>query len=310
MQARYAFSVDWADPHSGITFKFQLMFYVEDGSIEMFDVKNRRIFLKKTVMPSIKAEDLYIGAIVTVFSRQLRVVAYADDFTEKALARAQEKCGVNVTSAGVPALGKVLTALTKSGFNLGMLKLLPGGMYMDLIAADAPNKFDALLPSLVEHFGPVLSAASAPPALAPFGPTKPVTCLVIKPHALSAGYAGYIIDTVLGAGFDVAGATTVALDRANATEFLAVYRGVVPEYQALIEELSSGMSLALALSDKDGEPPVQRLRELCGPSDPEIARTLRPNSLRAQFGGDKVRNAVHCTDLPEDGELEASFLIC
>lgn len=307
MKARYAFSVDWADPHSSITFKFQLMFYVEDGSIEMFDIKNRRIFLKKTVMPSIKAEDLYIGAIVTVFSRQLQVVAYADDFTEKALARTQEKCGVIITPAGLPDLGKILTALTKSGFKLGMLKTLPEGTYMDLVAADAPSKLDALLPSLVEHFGQVLSAAAGGPALVPFSPPKPVTCLVVKPHALSAGYAGYIVDAVLAAGFDVAGATTVALDRANATEFLAVYRGVVPEYQAFIEELSSGMALALALSDKDGDPPVQRLRELCGPSDPEIARTLRPNSLRAQFGGDKVRNAVHCTDLPEDGDLEAFF---
>lgn len=36
----------------------------------------------------------------------------------------------------------------------------------------------------------------------------------------------------------------------------------------------------------------------------EIARHLRPRTLRALFGVDKVRNAVHCTDLPEDGLLE------
>ena len=27
-------------------------------------------------------------------------------------------------------------------------------------------------------------------------------------------------------------------------------------------------------------------------------------TLRAQYGLDRVRNAVHCTDLPEDGLLE------
>lgn len=39
----------------------------------------------------------------------------------------------------------------------------------------------------------------------------------------------------------------------------------------------------------------------------EIARVLRPNTLRALFGIDKVRNAVHCTDLAEDTILEVGF---
>ena len=36
----------------------------------------------------------------------------------------------------------------------------------------------------------------------------------------------------------------------------------------------------------------------------EIARHLRPKTLRARFGIDKIKNAVHCTDLPDDGPLE------
>ncbi|MED6244921.1 Nucleoside diphosphate kinase 7 [Ataeniobius toweri] len=39
----------------------------------------------------------------------------------------------------------------------------------------------------------------------------------------------------------------------------------------------------------------------------EIARHLRPNTLRALYGKDKVKNAVHCTDLPEDGGLEVQY---
>lgn len=45
---------------------------------------------------------------------------------------------------------------------------------------------------------------------------------------------------------------------------------------------------------------VAALRELCGPGDPEMARSLRPKSIRALYGKDKARNAVHCTDLIED----------
>lgn len=39
-------------------------------------------------------------------------------------------------------------------------------------------------------------------------------------------------------------------------------------------------------------------------SHQEIARHLRPATLRAMFGKDKIKNAVHCTDLPEDGVIE------
>lgn len=52
---------------------------------------------------------------------------------------------------------------------------------------------------------------------------------------------------------------------------------------------------------------VSTFRELCGPHDPEIARNLRPNTIRAKFGTDRVKNAVHCTDLPEDGVLEVFY---
>lgn len=41
----------------------------------------------------------------------------------------------------------------------------------------------------------------------------------------------------------------------------------------------------------------------------EIARLLRPNTLRAKYGIDRIRNAVHCTDLPGDGIIEVKYVI-
>lgn len=58
---------------------------------------------------------------------------------------------------------------------------------------------------------------------------------------------------------------------------------------------------------RDGAEPVGHFRQLCGPSDPEVAAALQPHSLRARFGRDKNRNAVHCTDLLEDGPLEVNY---
>ena len=48
-------------------------------------------------------------------------------------------------------------------------------------------------------------------------------------------------------------------------------------------------------------------RDLCGPSDVEVAKVLRPKSLRSRFGRDRVKNAVHCTDMPDDGALECTY---
>ena len=44
-----------------------------------------------------------------------------------------------------------------------------------------------------------------------------------------------------------------------------------------------------------------------GPYDPVIAQHLKPDTLRAKFGESRVKNAVHCTDLPEDGSLECQY---
>lgn len=54
---------------------------------------------------------------------------------------------------------------------------------------------------------------------------------------------------------------------------------------------------------------MSKFRELCGPYDPEIAKTLRPNTIRSMFGIDRVKNAVHCTDLEEDAVLEVNYSI-
>ncbi len=59
--------------------------------------------------------------------------------------------------------------------------------------------------------------------------------------------------------------------------------------------------------DREGADAVEPFRQLCGPLDPELGRVLRPNSLRARFGVSRVRNAIHCTDLVEDGDLETSY---
>jgi len=141
------------------------------------------------------------------------------------------------------------------------------------------------------------------------------TLALIKPHALQAGLAGSIIDAILQDGFDISALELFNLDKASAEEFMEVYKGVVPEYYNIVEQLTSGSVIALEirappqrLQATGGQSSiVQAFRELVGPADPEVAKHIRPRSLRAVFGRTKLQNALHATDLEEDGQLESQF---
>ena len=60
-------------------------------------------------------------------------------------------------------------------------------------------------------------------------------------------------------------------------EFMDVYKGVLPEYLPIVESLSGGPVIALEIRQQNA---VASFRELCGPHDPEIARHLRPDTIR------------------------------
>ena len=94
------------------------------------------------------------------------------------------------------------------------------------------------------------------------------------------------------------------LDKPTAEEFFEVYKGVIPEFVPLIDQMTTGPCIVMEVRQENA---VKSFRELAGPADPEIAKSLRPDTLRARFGLDKVRNAIHCTDLPEDGNLDSEY---
>jgi nucleoside-diphosphate kinase len=130
------------------------------------------------------------------------------------------------------------------------------------------------------------------------------TCLVIKPHAIAEGNAGKIIDIILSEGFEISCMEMFYLDKTTAEEFFEVYKGVLPEYAGIIEHVTSGPVIAMEIRQDNV---VTSLRNLVGPHDPEIAKIIRSNTIRALFGKDRIKNAVHCTDLVEDGVLEVQY---
>lgn len=131
---------------------------------------------------------------------------------------------------------------------------------------------------------------------------------VIKPHVFiksgTSASVGRILQDIVAQGCAITGFKSHSLDKAGATDFLEVYKGVVPEYVDMVSELTRGPVIAIEVTSADAR---ANFRASCGPSDPEIARHLHPDTLRAKHGVNKVQNAVHCTDLAEDIPLELEY---
>ncbi|XP_067615026.1 nucleoside diphosphate kinase homolog 7 isoform X2 [Eurosta solidaginis] len=138
---------------------------------------------------------------------------------------------------------------------------------------------------------------------------KNSTLGIIKPHCIKEGNLGRIISEITNNGFKITGLRMNLMERVNCEEFFEVYRGILPEYIPMVAQLASGISMALEIvATDDKKNSYEEFRQFCGPMDPEIAKMLRPHTLRAKFGISKTLNAVHCTDLEDDTVLELQYI--
>ena len=142
------------------------------------------------------------------------------------------------------------------------------------------------------------------------------TCCVIKPHAIKARQVGPILTSIAKAGYRIRSMELFHLDHTAASEFLEVYEGgAVKNFHLMVEEMCSGPVIAMEICRSEGGnvgevdmDVVSTFRkDVAGPWDVSVAKQLFPDTVRARFGVDNVRNAVHCTDLPTDGASECQF---
>lgn len=339
---RFCFVIEWFDSQACLNRPYQLLFYPTDLSIELFELKTRRHFLKRNKQEGIRLSDLFIGNTVTILSRTMKIVDYGDAYTKRILSTTQQKTVAILTAGHHVKLGQIIDGIYKSGLVISKMRRVQitsrDALHLLESQRDRAN-FNSCINAIAD--GPIvvleLMGSNAKDAwtsviggsdiscevddasLAKIDQHLLVdkkvgtntakcvdsTCCVVKPHIVAAGMAGAVIFEIQKAGFDVNAIQTVNFSKPNAEEFLEVYKSVLQEYPEMVEELIGGLSIAIEVG---GAADVQRaFRDFVGPHDPEIARTLRPSTLRAQFGLDKIKNAVHCTDLPEDGPLEVEY---
>jgi nucleoside-diphosphate kinase len=123
---------------------------------------------------------------------------------------------------------------------------------------------------------------------------------IIKPDAVAAGLTGRILAQIEASGLVVEGLRMVQLSQEQARRFYEVHRSK-PFYDSLVEFMTSGPCVVLVLR---GAGAIERYRALMGATDPARAA---PNTLRALYGGDVERNAVHGSDGTQTATEEIAF---
>jgi nucleoside-diphosphate kinase len=121
--------------------------------------------------------------------------------------------------------------------------------------------------------------------------------VLVKPDAVKNGQSGIIISRLEKLGLKMVALKMLRMDRALAERHYSVHRDK-PFYGALVAYMTSAPIVAAVF---EGEGVVVRIREAMGATDPAKSEA---GTIRADFGRDVTRNAVHGSDSVETAEEE------
>jgi nucleoside-diphosphate kinase len=336
------FVVEWFDPMPQMKKKYLLKYFVDLHCAEMVDLKTKKMFLKKSPCPAhISKDDFYVGGKVLLYSRELDIVDYGDAKTRDRLHHKTQHVVAILPQSAYANWGKIIGEIMQQ-FNVTQIRSIqisPNtsdricrtiddhsrkavelgegvSLAMLILGENGFDRFSAICSKFYEQERVYIAHAKnsmQSSALQEIvfqeisniaATIDSCTCCVIKPHAVKSKNAGAIIDDIISQGYEISGMRTLLFERVQAEEFLEVYKGVVPEYSDHVVQLCSGMSIALEIRAQQA---VETFRVTAGPWDVDMAKELRPDSIRGKYGIDRILNAVHCTDLPDDAELECEY---
>jgi nucleoside-diphosphate kinase len=123
---------------------------------------------------------------------------------------------------------------------------------------------------------------------------------IVKPDAVAAGAIGGVIDLIEKSHLKVVGLRYLKLSQEQAQGFYAVHKAR-PFFGDLVKFMTSGPCVVMAL---EGENAVAKYREAMGATDSKKAAA---GTIRAKYGTDIEKNAVHGSDSPDNAKIELGF---
>lgn len=124
---------------------------------------------------------------------------------------------------------------------------------------------------------------------------------MIKPDSYQN--LGKIIDAVQKQGFSISKLKMSKFQKATAEKFYAEHIGK-PFFEGLQNFMTSDVCVGMELVDTGA---IGGWRQFIGPTNSTKAKAEAPTSIRAMFGTDGQRNAVHGSDSQESANREIDF---
>jgi nucleoside-diphosphate kinase len=177
------------------------------------------MFIKRIACPGLTIRELFVGSIINVFSRQLKLVEYGDMFTRRCFEASSEKTFAMIKPDCYTQTGKIIDAIYQNGFKISKLKM---------------SRFSR--PQLTDDF-----------------------------YGEHRGKAFF----------------------SDLTNFMQ-------------SDVVTGMEIV-------NENAVQKFRDVIGPTNSNEAKQHAPHTLRARFGADGLRNAIHGSSSQSEFNREASL---
>ena len=126
------------------------------------------------------------------------------------------------------------------------------------------------------------------------------TLTIIKPDSMSAGNAGNILAHLESEGFRIIALKRIRLSQGQARGFYEVHRER-PFYDDLVAFMTECPVIVAVLERENA---VAHLREVMGSTNSEEAAE---GTIRALYGTDIERNAIHGSDSQENAAIERAF---
>lgn len=119
----YGFKLDFFDERAELVRPYVLQFYTQNDEIELFDVRNHRMFLKKTTNHPVKKKDLYIGNKLLINGRQYEIIDYSDEFTKRAFSVEMQHTYAMLKPGFHNFLGEAIERILAHGLNIINLRM-------------------------------------------------------------------------------------------------------------------------------------------------------------------------------------------
>jgi len=120
---KYVIQVEWHDELASLNRTFTLFYYTADQTIEMYDVKQKKTFLKRSYCQTVSESDLFIGNTISVFGRDLKIKEYLNEATIATLQMKTERTYAMLKPEVINQMGKILSFIEEKGFRLNNLML-------------------------------------------------------------------------------------------------------------------------------------------------------------------------------------------